>query len=460
MSLESISPLDGRYANQVSGLSPYFSEAALIRYRFQVECAWLVTLSERCEFSHVRALTGDERNLIQHWIDSFGHEQAQRVKDIEARIQHDVKSVEYYLKECLRDCSMKDMCEWVHFCCTSEDISNLAYALMLKNGMSEAWLPLAREVVQAVTLLATQYRDTPIRSHTHGQPASPSTVGKELAVFVWRWQRQLHQLAQTTYLGKFNGAVGCYNAHSIAYPQAAWDEITRDFVEHIGLVWNPLTTQIESHDYMAELFHNLMRFNTITISFARDVWFYISLGYICQLVVADEVRSSTMPHKVNPIHFENAEANLGVSNALLHHLATALPVSRLQRDLTDSSTLRNIGSAFGHALIALQSIQRGLSRIAIDENALRVDLDASWALLAEAVQTVMRKHGYANPYEQLKALTRGYAITRNDIHTFIHTLDLPPDEKARLLQLTPETYTGLAAKLVNYIIDPATKPAN
>jgi adenylosuccinate lyase len=292
---------------------------------------------------------------------------------------------------------------------------------------------------------------TPLLTRTHGQPASPSTIGKELAVFVYRWRRQLQHLAHATYLGKCNGAVGSYNAHSVAYPEAPWEEISRHFVESLGLTWNPLTTQIEPHDYMAELFHILLRFHTITIDFARDMWSYISLGYFRQAVHSHEVGSSTMPHKVNPIHFENAEANLGLSNAMLHHLATTLPTSRLQRDLTDSSTLRNIGSAFGYAVVALHALLHGLSQVAVDPETLAADLDTCWEVLAEAVQTVMRKHGCAQPYEQLKALTRGHAITREEMHAFIRSLELPTDEKARLLQLTPATYTGRASHLVRYM---------
>jgi adenylosuccinate lyase len=288
-------------------------------------------------------------------------------------------------------------------------------------------------------------------SHTHGQPASPSTIGKELAVFVYRWQRQLQSLAHAAFLGKCNGAVGSYNAHTVAYPEAPWEEIARHFVERFGLTWNPLSTQIESHDSMAELFHILQRFHTIAIDFARDMWSYVSLGYFRQAAHSHEVGSSTMPHKVNPIHFENAEANLGLSNALLHHLATTLPTSRLQRDLTDSSTLRNIGSAFGYAVVALHALLHGLTQVAVDPEALAADLDACWEVLAEAVQTVMRKHGCAQPYERLKALTRGHAMTREELHAFIQSLDLPEDEKSRLLRLTPATYTGLASQLVQHI---------
>ena len=451
MALTSISPLDGRYAAQVQSLAPYFSEEALISYRVRVELAWLVLLSERPELPHIRPLAPGERQLVEMWVTTFGSAQAQRVKAIEATIGHDVKAVEYYLKERCQGTTLEDMCEWVHFCCTSEDMTNLAYALMLKEGLHHSWLPLAQQLVQTVATLATEHSATPLLTRTHGQPASPSTIGKELAVFVYRWQRQLQHLAHATYLGKCNGAVGSYNAHSVAYPEAPWEEISRHFVESFGLTWNPLTTQIEAHDYMAELFHILLRFHTITIDFARDMWSYISLGYFRQVAHTHEVGSSTMPHKVNPIHFENAEANLGLSNALLHHLATTLPTSRLQRDLTDSSTLRNIGSTFGYAVVALHALLHGLTQVAVDPEALAADLDTCWEVLAEAVQTVMRKHGCAQPYEQLKALTRGHALARQELHAFIRSLDLPEDEQARLLRLTPATYTGRASQLVLYM---------
>jgi adenylosuccinate lyase len=451
MTLTAISPLDGRYAVQVQSLVPYFSEEALIRYRMRVELAWLVALSERPELPHIRPLTPAERQLLATWVTTFDSEQAQRVKAIEATIGHDVKAVEYYLKERCQGTTLEDMREWLHFCCTSEDITNLAYALMLKEGLHHGWLPLARQLVHTIATLAREHRATPLLSHTHGQPASPSTIGKELAVFVYRWQRQLQPLAHAAFLGKCNGAVGSYNAHTVAYPEAPWEEIARRFVESFGLTWNPLSTQIESHDYMAELFHMLLRFHTIAIDFARDMWSYISLGYFRQAAHSHAVGSSTMPHKVNPIHFENAEANLSLSNTLLHHLTTTLPTSRLQRDLTDSSTLRNIGSAFGYAVVALHALLHGLTQVAVDPETLAADLDTRWEVLAEAVQTVMRKHGCAQPYERLKALTRGHAMTREEMHAFIRSLDLPADEQERLLQLTPATYIGRASQLVRHI---------
>ncbi|MFH1491680.1 MAG: adenylosuccinate lyase [Pseudomonadota bacterium] len=452
MTIKSISPLDGRYASKVAGLSDYFSEWGLIRYRLRIEVEWLLKMSEREEISHVRPFNASERGYLASLITDFDEHKARRVKEIEKETNHDVKSVEYYIKECIRGTSLEEVRESVHFCCTSEDINNLAYALMLKEAIQKEWLPSAEGMVDAVTALALETRDTPMLTRTHGQPASPSTIGKELAVFVYRWKRQLRRAGNTEFLGKFNGAVGSYNAHAVAYPDAPWEEISRSFVEGLGLTFNPLTTQIEPHDYMAELFHTLMRFNSITVNFDRDMWFYIALGYFRQKVIGREVGSSIMPHKVNPIDFENSEANMGLSNALLGHLASNLTVSRMQRDLTDSSTLRNIGTAIGHALIGLKSTMRGLGRVAVDEKVLQRDLEGSWEVLAEAIQMVMRKAGFANPYERMKELTRGTAITREEMRSFIQGLDLPEEEKERLLALTPATYTGLARELVACIL--------
>jgi adenylosuccinate lyase len=451
MALDALSPLDGRYADQLAGLAGYFSEAALHRYRVRVEVEWLLTLSARPEIPAVRPFTPEEQTLLRAIAADFGAGDAARIRAIERLTHHDVKAVEYYLKERLEGTSLADVREFVHFCCTSEDINNLAYALMLREGLTCEWRPLADRLCTEVAALAAQTRDQPLLSHTHGQAASPSTLGKELAVFAYRWRRQLAQLDRAEFLGKFNGAVGSYNAHVAAYPDAPWEQIARAFVEGLGLTFNPLTTQIEPHDYLAEIFHNLIRYNTVAIDFARDLWAYISLGYFRQRAAPEAVGSSTMPHKVNPIHFENAEANLGLSNALLDHLATKLPVSRLQRDLTDYSTLRNIGVALGHATVALRSALQGLAEVAVDPEALARDLDAAWEVLAEAVQTVMRKHGLPNPYEQLKGLTRGAQIDRDALHAFIRALDLPPAEKQRLLSLTPATYIGLAPALVDHL---------
>jgi adenylosuccinate lyase len=451
MSLQSLSPLDGRYQTQMRGLTQYFSEAALMRYRLLIEVQWLLLMSERPEICHVRPFSEAERQLLLSWVAAFDEQQAARIKEIEKTTRHDVKAVEYYLKERLQDTSLRDIAESVHFCCTSEDINNLAYSLMLKEGIGEQWRPWAQQLVAAVAALAGATRDRPLLSRTHGQPATPSTLGKELAVFVYRWQRQLEQLGRVEYLGKFNGTVGSYNTHAIAYPEAPWVEISRAFVEGLGLTFNPLTTQIEPHDSMAELFHLLIRFNTITLDFVRDVWTYIALGYFRQKVVRHEVGSSTMPHKVNPIDFENAEANLGVSSALLDHLATQLPVSRLQRDLTDSSALRNVGVAIGHGSLALQSAVQGLGKLEVDTETLQNDLDNTWEVLAEAVQTVMRKVGYPGAYERLKELTRGTTVTQEEVQAFIRGLELPQADKERLLALTPATYTGLAAQLVELL---------
>jgi adenylosuccinate lyase len=456
MSLMSLSPLDGRYRSQTAGLAGCLSEWALIRYRVHMEIEWLLTMSEWPEIACVRPFSEAERQLLRSWIASFDEAEAGRVKEIEQTTRHDVKAVEYYLKERLAGTSLADVSGFVHFCCTSEDINNLAYGVMLRHAVEQEWLPAARRLVESVVAMAEAARDTPLLSRTHGQPASPSTVGKELAVFVYRWQRQLEQLGRIEYLGKFNGTVGSYNTHAIAYPDAPWLAISRGFVERLGLAFNPLTTQIEPHDGMAELFHLLMRFNTITLDFDRDVWSYISLGYFRQRVVAQEVGSSTMPHKVNPIDFENSEANLGISSALLDHLAGKLPVSRLQRDLSDSSAQRNIGAAIGHSLLALQSALRGVQRLQVDHDALQRDLEGAWEVLAEAVQIVMKKNGCPDAYEQLKELTRGAAITREAMQAFIRGLEIPEAEKTRLLALTPATYTGLAAQLVGCADQPGS----
>jgi adenylosuccinate lyase len=453
MSLKSISPLDGRYASNMGGLSETFSEWALIRYRVRVEIEWLITMAEREEIIHVRPFSEQEKRLLRSWIQEFNEQQAGRVKEIENTTRHDVKAVEYYLKERLGETSLEEIREAVHFCCTSEDINNLAYALMLKEGIGRQWLPMAHKMVNKVTALAKETRGIPMLARTHGQPASPSTMGKELAVFVYRWQRQLRQVEQMEYLGKFNGAVGGYNAHLMAYPGVSWEDLSRSFVERLGLTFNPLTTQIEPHDYMAELFHMLMRFHNITLDFDRDMWAYISLGYFSQKVVETETGSSVMPHKVNPIDFENSEANLGISNALLGHLASKLPVSRLQRDLSDSSAQRNIGTALGHSVAGIHSALNGIGRVEIHNAALRKDLENAWEVLAEAVQTLMRKSGYSNPYEYMKELTRGTGITKDVMQAFIESLELPRIDKDRLLNLKPDTYTGLADILVHHILD-------
>jgi len=446
--IRAITPLDGRYATQVSGLAEHLSEWALIKRRVQVEVEWLVEMAGCADISDMRALTGAEREYLQGLVDDFDDEAANRVKAIERTTNHDVKAVEYYIRERLAGTSLEDVGEWVHFCCTSEDINNLSHALMVKGALEEEWLPQARALVDGVAVLAEANADTALLARTHGQAASPTTLGKELAVFVYRWRRQMRQIECAEYLGKFNGAVGSYNAHAIAYPDADWQEISRGFVERLGLTHNPLTTQIEPHDYIAEIFHALIRFNTVLLDFDRDMWSYISMGVFRQRAVEGEVGSSTMPHKVNPINFENSEANLGISNALLEHLATKLPVSRLQRDLTDSSALRNLGPAIGHGLVGLKSAQRGLRQVAVDEELLAAELDEAWEVLAEAVQTVMRKQGGEDAYELLKGFTRGRSVTGEDMRKFVGGLDLPASDKKRLMELTPAGYTGIAGELV------------
>ena len=451
MSLKSISAVDGRYAGATVPLAEFFSEYALIKFRVLVEVRWLLALSLSPAIPEVRAFTADESAYLDSIADGFGETEAECVKAIERTTNHDVKAVEYFVKEKLAETSLADVREWVHFACTSEDINNLAYALMLKGGMETVVLPLLHRATSAVAQLANTTAVIPLLARTHGQTASPTTVGKELAVFVYRWQRSLKQLRAQEYLGKINGAVGNFNAHVAAYPDAPWEDIAQQFVEGLDLVWNPLTTQIESHDYLAECFHALIRFNTITLDFDRDVWSYISMGYFKQRLVAGEVGSSTMPHKVNPIDFENSEANLGVANALLDHLAGKLPISRLQRDLTDSSALRTIGTGIGHTVIAYNSLLRGLGKLTVNEAKLAADLNNAWEVLGEAVQTVMRKHGHTNPYEQLKALTRGEAITAETIQAFVEGLDLPDDEKQRLRAITPADYVGIAPHLLRHI---------
>jgi adenylosuccinate lyase len=408
-------------------------------------------MSEEPAITHVRALSDSEKAALRKIVALFDEEEAKVVKGIEDETRHDVKAVEYYIKKKIKGSSLEGLSESIHFCCTSEDINNLAHGLMLKDGINNEWLPAAEDMIKRLCTIAEEAIDITMLARTHGQAATPTTVGKELAVFIYRMKRQLSQIRDIEYLGKFNGAVGCYNAHCAAYPDIKWEEISRRLVEGLGLTFNPLTTQIESHDYMAELFHALIRFNNILMVFDRDMWAYISLGYFRQKVVSTEVGSSVMPHKVNPIDFENSEANLGISNALLDHLASKLPISRLQRDLTDSSAIRNTGSAIGHSYLAIKSAIRGIGRISVDREAINMDLADAWEVLAEPVQTVMRKAGIENPYEKMKALSRGKKITREELHALISTLDIPEEDKNRLLGLTPMTYTGIASQLIKHI---------
>ena len=445
--LRAVTPIDGRYAALTAPLGDYLSEYALIRFRVLVEVEWLIALSRATAIGEVRAFTHEEHERLLGLFSGFSEADAVRIKEIERTTNHDVKAVEYFLKERLEGTSLADVREWLHFACTSEDINNLAHALMLKGGVERVFLPLAEGLVSSVAAMATEHAGVAMLAHTHGQPASPTTLGKELAVFVHRWRRQLKQLRAQDYLGKLNGAVGNFNAHVIAYPDADWPQIARDFVGTLGLTYNPLTTQIESHDAMAETFHALIRFNNILLDFDRDIWTYISMGYLIQRPVAGEVGSSTMPHKVNPIDFENSEANVGLCNAVLEHLAGKLPVSRLQRDLSDSSAIRSVGTGIAYAAIAVQAAVRGLRKLSVNSVKLANDLDSSWEVLGEAVQTVMRKHAVENPYEQLKALTRGRGIDAESLRAFVADLPIPTDDRDRLLALTPAGYVGIAAKL-------------
>ena len=445
--LTAVSPVDGRYGGKTAPLRAIFSEFGLIRYRVLVEIRWLQALSAAPGIPEVPAFSEHAMALLEGIVDGFSEQDAHRVKNIESTTNHDVKAVEYFIKEKIAgNDELATVSEFVHFACTSEDINNLSHALMLRDGRGEVLLPLIDDVTGSIRALAHEFADKPMLSRTHGQPASPTTLGKEMANFAHRLERQRSQIAAVDVLGKINGAVGNYNAHLSAYPDMDWEGFARTFVESLGVGWNPYTTQIEPHDYIAELFNALARFNTVLVDFSRDCWSYISLGYFRQKTVAGEVGSSTMPHKVNPIDFENAEGNLGIANALFGHLAEKLPVSRWQRDLTDSTVLRNLGVGVAHTSIALQSLTRGIGKLEVDENRLLEDLHANWEVLAEPVQTVMRRYGIEKPYEKLKELTRGQRITADQIQQFIDGLDIPPEAKALLSGLTPANYTGNAAK--------------
>jgi adenylosuccinate lyase len=444
-SLTAVSPLDGRYGDKTSDLRPIFSEYGLMRHRILVEVHWLQTLSRNATVTEVPALSQHAAGLLENIAANFNLEDAQRIKNIERTTNHDVKAVEYFLKEKVAgNKELEAISEFTHFACTSEDINNLAYALMLREARTQIIVPLMDEVIAAVTRLAHHYADQPMLSRTHGQAASPTTLGKEMANSAYRMKRQREQLLTVPLLGKFNGAVGNYNAHFAAYPDADWETIARDFVAGLSLEWNPYTTQIEPHDYIAEYFAAVSRFNTVLLDLCRDMWGYISIGYFKQKTVANEVGSSTMPHKVNPIDFENAEGNLGLANALFEHLAAKLPVSRWQRDLTDSTVLRNLGVGIGHTALAYRSALKGISKLEADPARMAADLDACWEVLAEPVQTVMRRYGIESPYEKLKTLTRGQAITKDKLHAFILNLEIPDAEKQRLLELSPAAYIGNA----------------
>lgn len=444
-----LTPLDGRYGNKVAALRPIFSEYGLIRYRSLVEVKWLQALSEEKNLAEVPAFTAETNDALEQIITNFSVSYAERVKEIEATTNHDVKAVEYFLKQATEELAeVAAVSEFFHFACTSEDINNLSYALMLKDAREQVLVPTFQQVIAAVEEIANTYADLPMLARTHGQPASPTTLGKEMRNVVARLERQLEQIINVPILGKINGATGNFNAHVIAYPEVDWSAFSQQFVESLGLRWNALTTQIEPHDYMAELFHATARFNTILLDFDRDIWSYIAIGYFKQKVVAGEVGSSTMPHKVNPIDFENSEGNLGLANAIFDHLALKLPVSRWQRDLTDSTVLRNIGVGFGYTVLACSATLKGISKLAVNQAALAADLDDNWAVLGEAIQTVMRRYNIPEPYEKLKALTRGNdGIDQESLQIFIDSLDLPDKVKAELKQLTPGSYIGLAESL-------------
>jgi adenylosuccinate lyase len=445
-SLTAISPIDGRYGSKTESLRPLFSEYGLIFHRLQVEIRWLQALAACPGIEAVPEFSAEANALLEQIIDEFDPTQAQAVKAIEATTNHDVKAVEYYLRQRVAaNTELKSVAEFIHFACTSEDINNLAHGLMLKAGRDRVLLPLAREIEQSISDLARRHAALPMMSRTHGQPASPTTLGKELANVAWRLRRQLAQIEQAPILGKINGAVGNYNAHLVAYPEIDWPALAREFVESLGLGWNPYTTQIEPHDYIAELFDAIARMNTILIDFSRDLWGYISIGYFRQKTVAGEVGSSTMPHKVNPIDFENAEGNLGIANAIFGHLGQKLPISRWQRDLTDSTVLRNLGSGIGHVLISLESLRRGIDKLEVDAEAMAVDLEQNWEVLAEPIQTVMRRYGVEDAYDKLKVLTRGRKLDADAVRQFIDTLDIPEAARQQLLALTPATYVGNAA---------------
>jgi len=447
-SLTAISPLDGRYGRATKNLRPICSEYGLIYFRVLVEIRWLQMLADNTAIAEVPAFDAKANKALDAILDNFCETDAQRVKEIEATTNHDVKAVEYFLKEKTENIeAINRVSEFWHFACTSEDINNLCHGLILQSARDKQLLPKADEVIAAIDMLATQLAEVPMLARTHGQPASPTTMGKEMANVSQRLRRQRDRIARVELLGKINGAVGNYNAHLSAYPDIDWPGVAQAFVEDLGLTWNPYTTQIEPHDYIAELFDAIARFNTVLIDFDRDIWSYISLGYFGQKVIKGEVGSSTMPHKVNPIDFENSEGNLGIANAILSHLSAKLPISRWQRDLTDSTVLRNIGVGIGYCLLAYTSTLRGIGKLEADETRITADLDEHWEVLAEPVQTVMRRYGIDKPYEKLKALTRGKKdITQGDLREFINSLAIPDNAKQSLLALTPANYTGNATE--------------
>ena len=453
--LNALSPLDGRYQPKLDSLRPYFSEYALIKHRAWVEIEWLKALAAAPELAEIAPFSAATVSELDSAISHFSEADAAQVKAIEMRTNHDVKALEYWLKEKFDgNPEIKKASEFIHFACTSEDINNLSHGLMLKTARDTVMLPFLADLIARLTELAQQLADQPMLSRTHGQTASPTTMGKELANVVYRLKRQQKQLQNNEILGKINGAVGNFNAHLSAYPDFDWESFAKKFVENLSLTYNPMTIQIEPHDYMAELYDTLARINTILIDLNRDIWSYISVGYFKQKVKAGEIGSSTMPHKVNPIDFENSEGNLGLANAVLRHMAEKLPISRWQRDLTDSTVLRNMGVAFGYTLLGYDSCLRGLNKLEANPQRLAEDLDNSWEVLAEPIQTVMRRYGIENPYEHLKDLTRGKGgINKASLHAFIETLKIPAEAKKALLEMTPASYIGKAIKLVETIKD-------
>jgi adenylosuccinate lyase len=447
--LTAISPIDGRYHSKTRNLANFFSEYALIHYRLIVEIRWLESLCQNPEINEVPSLSDDELKILQDLIDNFDEHEAQIVKDFEAQTNHDVKAVEYYLQHKLKDHPVLNQLQvFLHFACTSEDINNIAYALMIHHAIHQVIQPSLAEIVAGITTLGKKYAEHAMLARTHGQPATPTTMGKELINFSARLKRPMQQLAEVLISAKCNGAVGNYNAHIIAFPNVDWRKHCQQFVSNLGLSFNPYTTQIEPHDGIAEVSHVMIRINNILLDYCKDIWHYISLNYFTQKTVSGEVGSSTMPHKVNPIDFENAEGNIGLANSLFEHFANKLTQSRLQRDLSDSTVLRNIGSTFAYSLIAYHSIAKGNNKLQINEAELHADLDNHWHVIAEPIQTVMRKFGDVKAYEKLRDFTRGQQINKKQLHDFIHSLELPPAVKKQLLSLTPESYIGLAAQLV------------
>ncbi len=449
--ITAISPIDGRYASKVTELTECFSEYALLKNRVKVEVMWLLALCGEEQIAECRALSTDEEQSLRQIVDNFSPAEAEKIKKIEAVTNHDVKAVEYYLKEQIEGTSLEELSEFIHFACTSEDINNLSHALMLKDGLA-ALIPTQQEIIAVVSKLAKEFRDVPMLARTHGQTASPTTIGKELAVFAARLLKQSEKIAAVELLGKLNGAVGHFNAHMSAYPQVDWIALTKEVIEkELGIKQNLFTTQIEPHDYMAELFDAMARWNTILNDMNRDIWTYISMAYFGQKTIKGEIGSSTMPHKVNPIDFENSEGNCGLANAIFQHLSSKLPISRLQRDLTDSTVLRNMGVGFGYSMIAYKSTLKGLSKLKLNEQNLADDLDNAWEVMAEPIQTVMRKAGIEKPYEKLKELTRGQQIDRETIRQFVEGLDLAEADKQRLLEMSPASYIGIAPKIVDLL---------